>query len=372
MANQPDVVIAGAGVIGCAAARALALDGFRVTLVDPKPPCREASHAAGGLLTPQSESTGPGPFFDLCRRARSLYPDFVAGLLDETGIDSELRQRGMLLVAIDDDDETVLEESLRWQTTQDLRVERLSTEALREREPLINPAARWGLYLPDDVQVENRRLCAALVASLNRLGVDWLIGDRVESVEVRGSRLNGVSLASGTRLGCASFLLAAGAWSGQVQELPRRVPVRPLRGQMLQMSSLTPVPEHNLGSPRGYLVPRVDGRILAGSTMEDVGFRREISVVGIREILDTVLELAPDLATARIESAWSGFRPGTPDELPIIGPDPEIGGLIYATGHFRNGILLAPITADLVAELMRGDEPLTDLEAFRVGRFDGQ
>ena len=370
MASQPDVVIAGAGVIGCASARALASAGLKVTLVDPKPPCREASYAAGGLLTPQYESEGPGPFFQLCSLARDLYPEFVEGLTEETGVDSELRRRGMLLVAMDDNDEVALEESLAWQTARDLRVERLSIDALREREPLINPAARWGLHLPDDVQVENRRLCAALVESLKRLEVDWLIGETVQSIETTGTSVTGVRLGSGTRLGCGVFVLAAGAWSGGIQGLPRRVPVSPLRGQMVQISSRAVTPEHNLGSPRGYLVPRVDGRILAGSTVEDVGFQRGISIVGIRKILDTLLELTPDLSAARIDAAWSGFRPGTPDELPIIGQDPSIGGLIYATGHFRNGILLAPITADLVARLIRGEAPGVDLAAFAVERFD--
>lgn len=371
MANQPDVVIAGAGIIGCASARALASAGLGVTVVDPRRPCQEASHAAGGLLTPQYETAGPGPFFELCRRARSMYPDFVTGLLEETGVDSELRREGMLLIAATDEDEAELEAALSWQTEEGLRVRRLTGAELRDMEPLIHPEARWGLHLPDDVQVDNRRVCAALVASLNRLGVDWAMDDAVDSIQVDGSRLSGVRLRSGRRLECGTFVLAAGAWSGRVRGLPRPLPVRPLRGEMVQLTTTGRTPRHTLGSGRGYVVPRLDGRLLAGSTVEDVGFRRGISVAGIRGILESVQELAPSLSSARIADAWAGFRPGTPDDLPILGPDPEVDGLVYATGHFRNGILLAPITAERVAELVTGAGSPQGLEPFAPERFAG-
>ncbi len=369
MNTSPDVIIAGAGIIGCAAARALSDAGFSVALIDPGRPGHEASSAAAGLLTPQYEAEGPGPFFDLCNRARALYPDFVESLITETGLDVELRREGMLVVALDAEDDAALESMLDWQQKADLRVERIAAGSLQEMEPLAAPAARWGIFLPDDIQVDNVKLFSALIRSLQHRRIEWHHDDAVEELKTSGGGVAGVRLTSGVRLSSDRVVIAAGAWSGRVRGLPRSLPIKPLRGQMVELDVPGAGPQRCLASRRAYAVPRIDGRLLVGSTVEDVGFRRGVSAGGVHEILRNLLELAPGLGSARLTRTWSGLRPGTPDGLPVLGEDREMRGLIYATGHHRNGILLAPLTAAIVTALATDSPPGLSLAPYASDRF---
>lgn len=368
MTAAPDVIVAGAGIIGCAAARALCDAGLSVAMIDPGRPGDEASSAAAGLLTPQYEAEGPGPFFDLCHRARALYPDYVKSLMEETRLDAELRREGMLVVALDADDEAALESMLNWQQQADLRAERIAAGSLQEIEPSVAPSARWGILLPDDIQVDNVKLCTALVRSLQQRRIEWHHDEAVEELEISRGGV-GVRLTSGERLSSDYVVIAAGAWSGRVRGLPRRLPIKPLRGQMVELDAVGAGPRHCVASRRAYAVPRLDGRLLVGSTVEDVGFRRGTSAGGIHEILSNLLELAPSMGSKRLARTWSGLRPGTPDGLPVLGKDPETNGLIYATGHYRNGILLAPLTAAIVTALVTDSPPGVGLEPFAPDRF---
>jgi glycine oxidase len=375
MASSPpahDLVVVGAGIIGCACARSIADAGLNVVVVDPGPPGRGASSAAAGLLAPQyEESGGADPFFDLCDRSRATYPDFAGALREETGLDVELRREGMLVLALTDDDEEELERRLAWQRDAGLAAERVDADTLRTMEPLVTPEARWGLYLPNDIQVDNVRVCQALTRSLKERGVEIRVGDPVAALEVHGDRVTGVRLASGERLRAGRTVVAAGAWSAQIGGLPRPLPVRPIRGQMVELQSRGPGPNRILASRAGrYIVPRLDGRLLAGSTVEEAGFDASPSADGLLGILQAVQRIAPELRGARLGPTWAGLRPGTPDGHPILGPEPEMPGLIYATGHFRNGILLAPITALVVAELATDTKPRLDLSPFRPDRFE--
>ncbi len=364
-----DVVVVGAGIIGCASARALADAGLRVGVVDPASPGSQASSAAAGLLSPQYECDGPGPLFQLGDRSRALYPEFAAELRSETGIDVELRAEGTLVLALTLEDESVLRQREAWQREADLAVELVEAEQLRELEPWAAPTARCGLFLPNDIQADNVKLCEALVAALKRRSVSWFLGKSASAVKIRDGRLEGVRLSSDDLIPAEQVVLAAGAWSGGLSGLPRRLPVRPIRGQMVQLEDAKSPLQLTLASRRGYVVPRLDGRILAGSTIEDVGFERDPTAAGVLSVFTAAFEIAPALSEARLTGVWAGLRPGTPDELPILGEDPEVPGLIYATGHFRNGILLAPITAKIVAGLAMGGESVVELSHFRAERF---
>ncbi len=372
MTLASDVIIAGAGIIGCAAARALSDAGLSVTIVEPGQPGREASSAAAGLISPQYEGHGPDPLFELCHQARALYPDFVGTLHDETGIDPEMRREGMLLLALTESDEIALAELQRWQERRGLRVERIDSPEVRKLERFANPSVRWALYLPDEIQIDNAKLCQALFRSLERRRIDWRLGESVAEVEMEAGKLRSVRTASGDRIPGRRLVIAAGAWSGRLAGLVRPLPVRPLRGHIVQLQLAQGAIQRVLASRRSYAVPRRDGRLLLGSTVEDVGFDPGPTSGGVREVLSNAFEIAPELANARMTKAWTGFRPGTPDGRPIIGEDPEVPGLIYATGHFRNGILLAPITARLVAALASGAAVDQDLSDFSPARFSSE
>lgn len=365
----PDVVIVGAGVVGCAAARLLASAGRRVVLVDPGRPCREASWAAAGMLGVHTEGGPDGPFFELCRRSRALFPDFAAGLYDETGIDAELSRSGTIVPVLDEEDARRFEPMAAAAPKSGLRVERLAADDVRRLEPWISPECRWGLHLPDDARVDNRRLCEALAVSLEARGVPFRLGRPAVALVRRGDSVAGVRLAGGEEIAAGWVLLAAGAWSGLLEGLPRPLPVEPRRGQMLSLGAPPGAIRHTVFSAGGYLGPRVDGTVFVGATVERVGFDKRVTADGIAALLAVARRLAPRLGDAELLETWAGLRPGTPDDLPILGPDPEAAGLVYATGHFRNGILLAPVTAQIVLDTVLGQRPGVPLQPFRPDRF---
>ena len=367
--SSPDVVVVGGGVIGCSIARELARAGARTTVVERDEPGAHASWAAAGMLSPQAECSRPGPFLDLLREARSLFPALARELREETGIDVGYREVGTLLVALTGEDEREIEARCAWQAGSGLPVERLDGAEARRLEPALSPAVRWALRFPDDHQVENRQLARALWHSAARAGAAFRTGQEAVALLARGGRVEGVQLAGGERVPADRVVLAAGAWAGRLAGLPRSLPVAPVHGQILAVHTSPPLLEHVVDSPRCYLVPRLDGRLLVGATVEETGFRKAVTPEGMLELLSGALEIAPSLARVPIVESWSGLRPGTPDDLPILGPDPGLEGLIYATGHFRNGILLAPLTGRLVSRLALGGSPSADLHAFRPDRF---
>ena len=366
--SLPDVVVVGGGVIGCALARKLALAGARVTLLERDEPGAHASWAAAGMLSPLAEADEPGPFLDLLRDSRALYPDFARTLEEETGIAVGYRTEGSLFLALAAADERTLQHRYEWQSAAGLPVERLTgAEALR-LEPALAPATRAALRFPEDHQVDNRLLARALPAAARAAGAEIRIGVEARRVRVKGRKAAGVVTAVGERIDAGAVVVAAGSWAGTLAGLPRPVPVFPVHGQLLALGVAPPPFGHVVHSPRVYLVPRAGQRVIAGATVERIGYEKMVTAGGLLGLLAPAIELVPSLRNAPLVESWSGLRPGTPDDLPILGADPEVGGLFYATGHYRNGILLAPVTADLVAGAVLG-EPSPRLEPFSIARF---
>ncbi|XXF75147.1 glycine oxidase ThiO [Myxococcaceae bacterium GXIMD 01537] len=362
-----DVIVVGGGLMGCGIALRLRQAGVSVTVLERAIPGAEASSAAAGILAPQWESEGPGPFLELCLRSRSLYAGLAAELRELTGVDIAYRPCGLLRVAFDDADARHLEATATWQRARGLRAELLDPASARELEPQLSDRAVRALHFPDDHQVDNRLLVRALSMAAARAGATFR-GGYVRGVVEENGRVVGVDL-EGEVLRAGTVVLAAGAWSGLVHGVPLDPRgVRPARGQMIQLQTRLPLLSRILTSRKGYVVPRADGRVICGSTMEFAGFDKQVTAEGLARILGMVLELCPALGSAPIESTWAGFRPWTEDHLPILGAGP-LPGLVLATGHFRNGILLTPVTAQLVTEVVLGQAPSLDLAPFRYDRF---
>jgi glycine oxidase len=368
-----EAVVIGGGVIGLAVARALAQAGVgRVTLVERARLGAEASFAAGGMLAAQAEADCADAFLELACASRDLYPAFATALREETGIDIELDRTGTLYLAFGEEDEAEIEHRYRWQQRAGLMVERLSASEARRLEPCISSDVRGALLFPLDAQVENRRLVAALVASAEKCGVRLITGTHVESIRIERGEVAGVETARG-HVQSKLVVLAGGAWASFVTFSDSRVPVvriEPVRGQMLCFEALQRPFRHVVYSPRGYIVPRLDGRLLAGSTTEHAGFDKRVTGRGLNTITKHALEIAPMIGELPLVDTWAGLRPRSLDDLPVIGECASTRGLCYATGHYRNGILLAPVTAELIAEqiMSRVTPPL--LRAFTPDRFN--
>jgi glycine oxidase len=368
MGNSADVVIVGGGVIGLTIARALALRGVRdVCLIERAQLGSEASSAAAGMLAPQVEADGHDDFFALTCRSRDLYPSFAAALRDETGIDVELDTTGTLYLALNEHDQAEIEKRFYWQTQAGLPVELLSATAARELEPCISNRTHGALFFPKDIQVENRRLLSALASSCRNQGVTTITDTNVGSLITSGRRVSGVQTDRGA-ISCATVVIAAGTWSSFIQHAPL-APIEPVRGQMVCLEAKPQLARHVIFSPRGYIVPRHDGRLLAGSTSEHAGFAKSVTAGGISYILANAQEISPNIADLPIVDTWSGLRPCSADGLPVLGPCDEIDGLFYATGHYRNGILLAPVTGELISAAIIEGRTSPLLTPFRADRF---
>jgi glycine oxidase len=367
-----DVVVIGGGVIGLAIARAAARRGAgRVMLVERARLGAEASHAAAGMLAPQAEADCADSFFEFALASRDLYPSFAAELLEETGIDIELERTGTLYLALTARDEEEIAHRYDWQTRAGLSVERLSAEDARQLEPCISTEVRGALRFPLDVQVENRRLIAALSTSIERQGVRLLIETSVNSVEIERGRVQSLETSRG-KIYTGAAVIASGAWTSLLNFSDKGAPrlgIEPVRGQMLCFETNPRLARHVIYSPRGYIVPRLDGRLLAGSTTEHAGFEKCVTATGLQQITSNALEIAPALGRNRLLDSWAGLRPRAEDGLPVMGESSEVKGLFYATGHYRNGILLAPQTGTLLAEQMMTGQSSPLIESFSPNRF---
>jgi glycine oxidase len=364
--KRADVAVVGGGVAGLAAARELAREGLSVVVIDDGG-AQGASNAAAGMLAPQSEADRADDFFELLCASRDMYPDFAASLREESGVDIELDRTGTLYLSFTEDDEREALKRFDWQTRAGLEVERLTAEEARELEPQVSTRLRAALRFPRDWQVENRQLVRALRASAGRYGVRVSEGTRAAGLRVVGGVARGVET-SGGFVGAGSVVLAAGAWTSHVRLLVSEYEgatargesashplVEPVRGQMLsfrQTRDAGPFARHVVYSPRGYVVPRRDGRLLAGSTTEHAGFDAAVTEEGVETIKRNAAEIAPAVASLSLEESWAGLRPRARDGLPVIGESAEVKGLFYATAYYRNGILLAPASGRIVADLL--------------------
>lgn len=371
-----EVAIIGGGVIGLAVARALAGRGLRDVLVIERGEAgAEASFAAAGMLAPQAEADHADEFFELCRQSRDLYPDFAAQLWEETGIDIQLENTGTLYLGFTEEDVKELERRHSWQSSSGLAVALLSTAEAIELEPSISDRVRMALRFPLDGQVENRLLVKALVRANEKLGVRFVSDTSANSIRVANGRIKGVETSRGF-VATGNVVVAAGAWTSLLKSSEQSVDsalpnlsIEPVRGQMLCFEASLNVCRHVIYSPRGYLVPRSDGRVLAGSTTEHVGFNKGNTLEGINLIHAAAREISPVIASLGMKESWSGLRPKARGGLPVLGAYAEIEGLFYATGHYRNGILLAPITGELVAAAVLGGTGSTSRSAFAPDRF---
>jgi glycine oxidase len=367
--KSADVVIVGAGVIGLSIGRALALRGVsNVTLLERGQPGTEASWAAAGILAPQVEVDHADDFFRLAAASRDMYPAWSDALKSETGVDVELDRTGTIYVGFSDADEAELQSRHDWQKREGLCVEWLTADEARRLEPSISPDVRCALRFPRDHQVENRRLIKALLQANENLGVHLIKECNATELLVENERVGGINTSLG-RIAAPIVVLAAGAWTSMIDSGSRGPQIEPVRGQMLCFETPTPVASHVIYSARGYLVPRRDGRLLAGSTSEHVGFDKRVTANGVGAIKSMACEIAPALTGTEPVDSWSGFRPRGMDDWPVLGPCEETAGLYYATGHYRNGILLAPVTGELIAAAIVENAIPEALTAFSPRRF---
>ncbi|MFI0407142.1 glycine oxidase ThiO [Actinomadura sp. 3N508] len=368
-----EIVIIGAGVIGLATAWRAAAGGAAVTLVDPEP-AGGASAVAAGMLTPVSELTyGEEPLLRLGLASRDRYGAFVAELEELTGLETGYRTDGIIEVAFDADDLKYLDDLRRFQETLGIPVEALTGRECRRLEPMLAPGVRGGLLAPEDGSIDPRRLTPALLAAAGKLGVR-LVRRRAAGIVVERDTAVGVRLDDGTTINADRVLLAAGPWSGDLDGLPPGTvpPVRPVKGQVIRLRARTPfISRSTRGMVKGssvYLVPRLDGEIVVGATQEELGFDTRVTAGGLWELLRDARELLPGVTELEFTEVSAGLRPGSPDNGPVMGPS-ALPGLVIGTGHFRNGILLAPISADILSATLL-DTPVPEVAGpFSPGRF---
>jgi glycine oxidase len=362
-----DVAIIGGGIIGGSIAFELARHKLRVIVLDRQQPGREASWAAAGMLSPPPDSPDAIPLVPLGHASLELYPEFIAAVEEASGREVGYRTEGTIEAIFAGDAERELSTLIALHHGLGLRTEPLRLEEAHELEPALSREARAAALLPYEASVDNRLLTEAVLAAAERAGVEIQAGVEVTSLVRKGARCTGV-VAGGEKFAAAHVVLAAGCYSGGIEGLSRYAPTRPVRGQMLALRSSRVTLRRVLRSARGYVVPRNDGRLIVGSTLENAGVEKKLTAGGLAGILSAVLELAPGLADATVVETWCGLRPGTPDHLPVLGPT-DIEGLVIATGHYRNGILLAPITAKLIREWLTEQRTSLPWETFSPLRF---
>jgi glycine oxidase len=355
-----DAVVVGGGVIGLACAWRLAQRGAEVAVLERGEPGVGATRVAAGMLAPVGELTfGEPELLELTLEAAKLYPQFVAELEATTGESTGYERLGALHVALDRDEAAQLRRVHDLQRSLELEAEWLPPRRCRDLEPGLTPSFHGGVFAAGEAAVDPRALTGVLVAALAAAGVEVRTGAEVVDGIFEDERLAGVrarSTGGGEReLRANAVVLAAGAWSGAVDWLPEHAcpSVRPVKGQVVELRGRGPEPvaRHILASERVYLVPRPDGRLVVGATVEEMGFDTAVTAGGVHELLREAYRLLPDVAEMELLVASAGLRPGTPSNLPLVGPG-AIDGLVLATGHFRNGILLAPLAAQAVADLV--------------------
>jgi glycine oxidase len=357
-----DAIFVGGGVIGLSCAWRAARDGARVAVLERAEPPAGATRVAAGMLAPVGElSFGEPELLEMTLAAARLYPDFVAELEAATGVATGYARTGALHVALDPDEAAQLRRVHELQRSLELGAEWLAPRRCRELEPGLSPSFNGGVHAPGEAAIDPRALTRALVGALASVGAELRTGCEVVGGLFDGERLVGVRTAAGEELRAGTVVLASGAWAGAAEWLPEhaRPPVRPVKGEVLELRGRDGAGapcERIVCSERVYLVPRPDGRLIVGATVEERGFDTTVSAGGVLELLREAYRLLPEVAEMELVDAIAGLRPGTPDNLPLVGPG-AIDGLLLATGHFRNGILLAPLTADAIAAHLAGTAP---------------
>jgi glycine oxidase len=364
-------VVIGAGVVGCAVAYELARRGASVEIVDDRPAGMGATQASAGVLAPYIEARDEGPLLKLTTRGLDLFDKFVARVSSVSGMAITYKRTGTLDIAANDDALRRLGLVADLLSNRGVAAELLDSEGAREMEPQLAADVAGGLLIPSHGFVGATELTRALVAAARRHGAQLIERGRVRRISRDGGDLK-VETDRGPLSG-NGVVVAAGSWAGQIEiEGVPRVPVKPIRGQLVQLAWDGPPLRRVTWSAHCYLVPWDDGTVLVGATVEDAGFDERTTVAGVRDLVEAAAELVPQTWSAAFQAARVGLRPLSADELPIIGPSSVVPNLMYATAHYRNGVLLAPLTAQLVADAMleNSSDPLLELTSpQRFGRF---
>jgi glycine oxidase len=362
-----DVVIAGGGIIGATIAFELARADLRVAVFDRENPGEGASWAAAGILSPAPENAGMISTVPLARASLALYPEFVATVEELSGESVGFRPKGTVEALFSGDVQAKLNTIVALHHGLGLKAEPLRAEDAHEIEPELSTELEAAVLRPDEASVDNRALTRAVLVAAERAGAKIFPGRKVQSLYRNGQRCAGL-IVDQEKIAAPWTVIAAGCHSAEIEGAAIYAPVRPAKGQMIALRASNFSVQRVLWSDSVYLVPRNDGRILAGATVEYVGFEKQVTAAGIQKLLSGALQLAPGLADAQIEESWAGLRPDSPDHLPIIGPT-DLDGLLIAGGHFRSGILLAPITARLIREWITLQNVSVDWARFSPMRF---
>jgi glycine oxidase len=363
-----DVVVVGGGAIGLSVAYYCAREGLHVTVLERGKLGREASWAGAGIIPAARAAGAQSAYAKLLGASSEMFPQLSADLREETGIDNGYVRCGGLEIGFNERDAHALRSAAGHYSKEGVVWAPVTVSQTLEIEPALTGTFHVAYHIPDMAQVRNPRHIKALAAACARRGVQLNTGVMAYGFEVDGDRVIGIRTQEG-RIAAANTVVTAGAWSGGLlQSLGTALPVKPIRGQIALVTTDTPLLRHVIMMGKEYLVPRLDGRVLVGSTEEDVGFECRATPAGISGLLDSAISICPALGQAHLERAWAGLRPGSPDSKPFIGPVPGYGGILVAAGHFRAGLQLSPVTGLLVKQLLLGQPTPVALHAFRLDR----
>jgi glycine oxidase len=362
-----DAVVAGGGLIGASIAFELAAEGLSVAVFDAQHPGREASWASAGMISPAPESSEMASLLPISMASVRLYPEFIQRVEELSSRTVGYRKDGALDLLLNGTGQAEMDEILALHHGAGLRAEALSGPEAREIEPALTGELRAAIHRPDEASLDNRLLTEATLEAARRKGAEIFPGNGAKALWTDGARCKGLQLQNG-RVEARWTVIAAGCFSARIEGVAAYAPVIPAKGQMMALRCNSVNLRKDLWSGHMYLVPRHDGRIIAGSTVEYEGFDRNVTVAGMKKILSGAISLVPALESARIEETWAGLRPDTPDHLPILGPT-DLDGLLIATGHFRSGILLTPVTARLIREWVTTQKVTEDWAPFSPMRF---
>ena len=373
---SPDVIIVGGGVIGCSIAYHLTLAGSSVRLIERDRLASGASGVAAGMLAPQVEAHYDDPFFDLCLRGRDEHVELAEDLKDGVGLDVERRTTGVFRLALDEAERVELKRQMQWQVKRGLRAEWFEPHELGALEPLLSGAAgrllAGGLWFPDEAQVHSQRLVAALAAASVQRKAVLSEGVWATEILVEGHRAIGVRTPAGV-VEAESVVLAAGVWSTDIARAAGvEVPVSPVKGQLITLRAIGRSLQRILWTGECYLVPKTGGQVILGATEEEGNYDRRPTLAGVGALATAALEQLPWAGQFTIEGVWAGLRPAAPDRFPIVGWAPGLDNLLVATAHYRNGVLLGPLTGRRVSEAIRTGVIASELAPFGLERFQAQ
>ena len=366
---RPDVIVVGGGVMGCSVAYRLAKNDVRVLVLEKSVPGAEASSAAAGILGPSVESFRDAFALQLGRRSRELHAELADELDELFGIDVGFRRCGVIKLAFDEAEQVQIDAQASALGVNGVRCDRWTREDLLQEEPSCNPEVVRALHVAEDAQVEPKKLLSAVALGAEREGAVFRTGSTVHHIVVDGDRARGVKV-DGEVIEADRVVVAAGSWTTLIPGIRLDAEtIYPVRGQMLATHTRPPIFRRIVFGAGGYVVTRPDGHVLCGSTEERVGFERGITFGGMAEVIHRARRIAPALTNATVQDHWSSFRPGTPDGLPLVG-ETHVERLLLASGHYRNGILLAPVTAELVAEAIADEPSSREAQALSPRRFE--